>query len=449
MVHMISDFGGVRSLSGPQAETASPVVAPPPARSPVLHQRQPEPSYHPGIQAPAAPTCGPSSAGGQYGIPEGQSLGEVASGTRAQPFDVTLSQLATAVYGTRGEPPCGWTAVTDAQLIEKGIEDPAAWREQYLAGGDELIEQEFAAEIYTDGNGNYVLAYRGTAEGVSDWVNNFAQATGFETPGGVDKFSGLAVRTAVEFEAVFGNAQGHGESTNLALTGHSQGGGLAAAGSLASGIPAVTFMASGLHPNTLARVGDGFTPGEARDIAEGGQIRNHSLRDDLLTNVQEGTPGLSTLAPSALGTSIVVHPGPEAYHALPGYVMDIEDRASGGPGLSQQEQDRVNRAFAEDPASFALYRSALSHSPNALTDAMIEQAPWQDGYENPFQLGKWLDDKVPDWVNDLGTRATHVVVRTAIDGVTGFARTVAAAGEAVSNYPFVPFIGILPPSRRG
>src|SRR5690606_31145710 len=187
---------------------------------------RPEASYHPLQPSGSIPAGGvqPSQAGGPYGIPPGQTLADVATGTRAQPFDVTLSQLATAVYGTRGGPPEGWGAVTDQQLRELGVQDPQAWRLQFLGANDTVDSnaQEFRAEIYSDGDGNYVLSYRGTAEGGADWDNNFHQGAGFETPDG-DKFSVTAVNTAVEFARVFGDNPG-GESSNLAITGHSQGG---------------------------------------------------------------------------------------------------------------------------------------------------------------------------------------------------------------------------------
>ena len=229
---------------------------------------RPEPTYHPqlaGLTSGAEPQGGPS---GPYALPAGSTLAQTAGGTQAQPFDVTLSQLATAVYGTRGDPPPGWSAISDQMLAERGIADPTAWREQFLGGGTQTTEQEFKAEIYTDGNGNFVLSYRGTAEGAADWENNFEQGLGFQTDP-VDKFSGTAVNTAMEFARVFGDPDG--DPTNLALTGHSQGGGLASVGSLASGIPAVTFDASGIHPNTLDRMG--FAPDQARSYAENGGIR--------------------------------------------------------------------------------------------------------------------------------------------------------------------------------
>ena len=414
MVLTVSDARGVNPTSLLLPPPQDPVGLKWPLAPPQPVQRQPEPSYHPQVQPPTPELagCGPSSAGGQYGIPEGQTLSGVASGTGAQPFDVTMSQLATAVYANeaRGGPPCGWEAVGNDDLAALGVEDPQGWREQYLAGGDELVDQEFAADVYTDGNGNYVLAYRGTAEGMDDWMNNFTQGTGFETPGGIDKFSGLAARTANAFEQVFGNREGvDGESTNLAMTGHSQGGGLASAGSLATGIPAVTFDASGLHPNTIDRLG--LTPEQARATAEGGQIRAYSLHSDLLTQAQESGP-LGLAAPDALGTSIVVEPGPLATHTLAGEAAGIEfGWGPLGQGIANGVVEGLRHTNLPILGTVGdLAYSALSHNPNVLTNAMIEQQPWQAGYENPADTGKWLQDLIPEAAKDDYARNTHDLI---------------------------------------
>jgi hypothetical protein len=88
-----------------------PPPPPPPAPTPVAptSSYRAEPTYSPLAPTTSTSTSGgPSGVGGtQYGIPEGSTLSGVASGTQAQPFDVTLSQLATAVYGTRGPAPAG------------------------------------------------------------------------------------------------------------------------------------------------------------------------------------------------------------------------------------------------------------------------------------------------------------------------------------------------------
>ncbi len=365
---------------------------------------RPEPTYHPqlaGLTSGAEPQGGPS---GPYALPAGSTLAQTAGGTQAQPFDVTLSQLATAVYGTRGDPPPGWSAVSDQMLAERGIVDPTAWREQFLGGGTQTTEQEFKAEIYTDGNGNFVLSYRGTAEGAADWENNFEQGLGFQTDP-VDKFSGTAVNTAMEFARVFGDPDG--DPTNLALTGHSQGGGLASVGSLASGIPAVTFDASGIHPNTLDRMG--FAPDQARSYAENGGIRAYSLDSDMLSQAQESwVTGL--VAPDALGTRIVVSPGPVAEHTLfgRGAADEFPDMSAGERAVwnSVVEAARHSGIPLVDGVGDLAY-AAMSHNPNVLTAAMIEREPWQAGYENPSDLGRDLQDLLPEPLKDDYARNTH------------------------------------------
>jgi len=398
--------GRIQAPVRPQQELAHCTVAPLPQQQ--AGPYRPDTSYHPQIQA-AAPAPGQGQGGtSPYAIPGNTTLGQVASGTQAQPFDVTLSQLATAVYETRGGPPAGWSEVSDQQLQDLGVADPQAWRLQYLGANDAVATnaQEFRAEVYTDGAGNYVLSYRGTAEGGPDWDNNFRQGLGYETADG-DKFSVTAVNTAREFANVFGDNGAN--SSNLAITGHSQGGGLASIGALASGIPAVTFDASGIHPNTLDRIG--VDPQAARDVAEGGQIRAYSLSSDALTNAQDSWI-TGVVAPDALGTQIVVDPA----------AADANDMFSNyGPieGFSQAQSDAINTGveIARHPLTGALSPlvglvgtvayAGISHSPNALTAGMIEAQPWQAGYENPSSVGRDLQNLLPDSTKDDYARNVH------------------------------------------
>ncbi|MEN5117556.1 Mbeg1-like protein [Luteimonas sp. TWI662] len=447
MTMMVAD--GVRGLS--------PMPPPPPREAPAggapapvpSGSYRPDPTYHPQVQAPAAGAGAPPN--GPYAIPAGSTLGEVASGTQAQPFDVTLSQLATAVYGTRGAPPAGWNEVTDQQLQDLGVADPQAWRLQYLGANDSVPtnDQEFRAEVYTDGQGNYVLSYRGTAEGGADWDNNFRQGLGYETRDG-DKFGVTAVNTAREFARVFGDDRA--EPSNLAITGHSQGGGLASVGALASGVPAVTFDASGIHPNTLDRIG--IDPQAARDTAEGGQIRAYSLSSDALTNAQDSwATGL--LAPDALGTQIVVKPASADEHQM---FTNYGPTEGFSPGLSETLNTGVEIARHTPLLPFNpvtglvtgganlvgnVAYAAISHSPNALTAGMIEHQPWQAGYENPSSLGRDLQNLLPDAakddyarnVHDFATDVDAVVANEFANGdyVLGGARLVGDLAEGVLN----------------
>ncbi|WP_222566058.1 Mbeg1-like protein [Novilysobacter antarcticus] len=385
-----------------------------------------EPSYHPQLAslsparlAPQAPPSPPSP----YALPAGSTLKDAVSGTKAQPFDVTMSQLATSVYGTRGAPPEGWSAVSDSMLESRGIENPATWRQEFLGGVEQTTANQFKAEVYTDGEGNFVLAYRGTAEGAADWGDNFQQGLGFET-GSVDKFTGLAADSAIEFARVFGDGE-PGAATNLAITGHSQGGGLASVASLATGIPAVTFDASGIHPNTLDRLGLA-SPQQARDIAEGGQIRAYSMKTDLLTRVQESGP-LSLAAPDALGTKIVVEPKGIDQHTLTGRAAkhEFDLPLLGQAGANALVEAMRNSGIPVISSAGQLAYNALSHSPNLLTDTMIAREPWQAGYQNPSDFGKSLHDMVPEGLRDDFARNTHEVA----DEVVGVFKTDMADGN--------------------
>jgi hypothetical protein len=85
------------------------------------------------------------------------------------------------------------------------------------------------------------------------------------------------------------------------MTGHSLGGGLASGASRASGAPATTFNAAGLHPNTVARYGGTpIVPSEEN-------IDVYQVDDEFLTGAQE--PGAkATLAAEAIGE---IFGGPE------------------------------------------------------------------------------------------------------------------------------------------
>jgi Protein of unknown function (DUF2974) len=333
----------------------------------------------------------------EYDVPPGKTLGEVAGGKNPQLIDVTLSKLASAVYENNayGGTPEGWRAINEKDIADRlGVapDDPKVsdWFRKNLGGkyaqeGDDTKQQEFKAEIYTDGKGNFVLAYRGTAEGGPDWDNNFQQARGLTTDGDKDKFSGTAVSTAKEFLKMFGQPDASGRPTNLAMVGHSQGGGLAAMGSVATGVPAVTFDASGIHPNTLYRIQ--VTLGEARKYAENGGIRAYSLKDDALTNVQESKGIVGFVAPDALGTKIRLNPAKGKEGRL---MEEYGESQIPGPKIVRQVIDKgevpiligtctvvpmplcpvVGPVLARAP------NQAISHFPTALTDALIDHKPW-------------------------------------------------------------------------
>ena len=153
----------------------------------------------------------------------------------------------------------------------------------------------FAAALYKI-NGHYYLVFRGTQGGsLRNWWANLRQALGFPS----SQYE-QAIKLADAVKKKLGDS--------VTLAGHSLGGGLASAGSFATGARAITFNAAGLHSR--------YRTGEP------GEIRAHYIRGDPLSAVQDFVPFL----PEAAGTRIE-HPyqytGPfwerHSYKAFPLY----------------------------------------------------------------------------------------------------------------------------------
>ncbi|MDH5821818.1 hypothetical protein QFW77_02255 [Luteimonas sp. RD2P54] len=215
-----------------------------------------EPAYHPQFGSLMA------ANGDTSPVPAG-SFAEQARGQDPQAvLDMDLALLSQDVYNTEGATAIGagsWSRVED---LPPGISTPLSSD----ASG-------FQAGIYTDGNGRYVLAFAGTdPKSGSDWLTNAGQGLGFDTAQYRD-----AMALAQEARAEWGD--------QLVITGHSLGGGLASAASLATGNPAVTFNAAGLSDQSLRSLG--FTPNGAREVAADGQVRRYNVENDILTGVQQ------------------------------------------------------------------------------------------------------------------------------------------------------------------
>lgn len=389
------------SLSGrPIVVPPPPRQTPPPATTAAARAPQhstPDPFYHPQISAPGsttAPTCGPVNR--PYGPGE---FSNYVEGTQARELDVDFMRMSYATYKNGPQDICGWQEVKQQDLLAAGW-DPAVRLD--------VPDSQFSAKVFTDGQGNYVLAYRGTQEGLPDWMTNFEQGLGLPARSG--EFELLAPQVAQEFKHTFGKLDAAGNPTNLAITGHSQGGGLATVGSLVSGIPAVTFDPSGVHPDTLERLGMDIA--SARQVAEDGQIRRYNTFEDALTQAQESVPGVSLLAPDALGHQIVVKPEGELDAGL-------IDRALARPDTpAWLTPERANL-----PGVRNLVRAAISHDQQVMIDTMLQQQPWQPGYRNPTTLNRELGKLLPDGVKDDYARNVHDFVDDVIGVVNGpFAR---------------------------
>lgn len=176
------------------------------------------------------------------------------------------------------QPPDGWTRMDDEALRQAGI-DPALLHD---------ARSGFGANVYTSAQGHVVLAFTGTDEG-RDWRHNLGQGLGLR-----DAQYDQAIELAGEAHRAFG--------PDLVLTGHSLGGGLAAAAAMVHEVPAVTFNAAGVHDRTLERLG--FDADVLKHDAAQGLVRSYAVQSELLTHLQEDSFPLKYVMPDAPGHRI-------------------------------------------------------------------------------------------------------------------------------------------------
>ncbi len=253
------------------------------------------PSSPGGLPRPLpGPFPGPGGTGsaGADAVPEPVPVGEQVRGNTPHDIDLELAHLAENVYDPSDVD--GWSPLGPAEIETLGI-DPGS-----LHRGD-----GFDAAVYRNEAGQYVLAFAGTSS-LTDWGTNLQQ--------GVGALSGQHLRAIAMAQSLAG-AVG---SENVVITGHSLGGGLASTASVATDIPAVTFNAAGVHPNTVLAAS---ALGNDHGGYSSGQIRNYHVRGELLTTLQNPLGSFvdhlpfagDNALPNALGTQIAVNPahGPE------------------------------------------------------------------------------------------------------------------------------------------
>lgn len=148
------------------------------------------------------------------------------------------AQAASAAYEppeTR-KPPDGYRNATAEDLQKLGLNQSML---EHPIDPDTKQLTKFRAAVFIDNTTNSPLvAYQGTASG-EDVKVDAAQGLGVETFY-YDRAQKIATNVAE-------SPAGKGAH----LTGHSLGGGMAAAGSRASGLPATTFNGAGLHAKTV------------------------------------------------------------------------------------------------------------------------------------------------------------------------------------------------------
>ena len=205
------------------------------------------------------------------------------------------------------EPP-GWHEVGPAELRKLGI-DPALLDDTNTG---------FHATLFRDDNGRYVLSYTGTDFGdlKGDVINDIEGAAGISP----QVRQAIAAATTVKERLM---SQGVTDG-NFSLTGHSLGGELAAAGSIATGAKATTFDAAGLSYSSIqkamniARQNGHYTS----EIDARARVENYHFTTDILTNAQTILP-----LPRAYGKQIEVQGKPIDWLRYPfsdmGHGLDI------------------------------------------------------------------------------------------------------------------------------
>jgi type VI secretion system secreted protein VgrG len=205
------------------------------------------------------------------GMPDGPDKDRLLNAANRLARDngaVEAARLSQNVYDDAGAPE-GFTRITGDAL-------PPALRNATFQSKSGLYSALYRSDI----DGSYTLVFRGTQiNTAADWIHGNTQNLGFDA-----RQYSEAVNLARQTEAVYGS--------NLRITGHSLGGGLASAASLASGAPADAFDPAGLHSNTFDRYG-------LDRSAANGLINTYETDGEILTSAQHASHGL---LPSEVGT---------------------------------------------------------------------------------------------------------------------------------------------------
>ncbi len=301
-------------------------------------------------QGPADPTSSSPRVDHRRGYPVGDgSFARDVRGTQPQPErDLHFAMMANDAYASNAQGPTG--TQSERELTQAG------WT-RLTPVGDQLVDAQghripispellhdaktgFDAAIYQNAQGQYVLAYRGTdswslGQG-GDAITNVGQGAGLRT----EQYQ-QAVDLARRADKVFGQG-------NVAITGHSLGGGLASAAMLAINAPGVTFNAAGLSDNSLRSLGFASPNAVRSELADSGQIRRYNVAGELLTNAQQGTA-----LPDAVGHELRIAPPAR------GGRDPVTLHGGGGDGSSYVEALRENTA--QRPAGNPLLDRTVEH----------------------------------------------------------------------------------------
>ncbi|MDL5368203.1 DUF2974 domain-containing protein [Xanthomonas sp. NCPPB 2654] len=278
-------------------------------------------------------------------------FGEAVRGQQPQAVDRQLPSLLQDLYVTAGQRraggaetfaplPDGWTRMDDAAVQRAGI-DPSMLHD---------AKSGFDAALYRNDQGNVVLAFCGTDEG-KDWKHNLGQGLGF-----ADAQYASAIQLGSQARQAFGQ--------DLMISGHSLGGGLAAASAMVNDVPAVTYNAAGVNDRTLER--EGLDASAAKDYAADGLIRGYHVKNELLTHLQEDSIPLKWAMPDAAGHQIQLpDPDPLSFgqRLIPGMMLKHRLDLHGIDSvIKAQELESQSHAQTQDramPTGSRLFNDAV------------------------------------------------------------------------------------------
>ncbi|PPU29408.1 XVIPCD domain-containing protein [Xanthomonas arboricola] len=234
---------------------------------------------------------------------------EAMRGQQPQPEDRQFPAVLQDLYATASQRregsaeifaplPNGWTRMDDSTLQRAGI-DPGLLHD---------AKSGFDAAFYRNEQGQVVLGFCGTDEG-KDWKHNLGQGLGFD-----DAQYASAIQLGSQAKQAFGD--------QVVISGHSLGGGLAAASAMVNDIPAVTYNAAGVNDRTLER--QGLDASAAKDYASSELIRGYHVKNEILTHLQEDSIPLKWAMPNAAGHQIELpEPDPLSFgrRLVPGMML--------------------------------------------------------------------------------------------------------------------------------
>lgn len=218
------------------------------------------------------------------------------------------AELAQDVYTKEtGTLPSGWSEMTPRELAEIGLTfkdlNPTVQvrvpgsREERIPPRVEDREIGIDLKAYKHEDGRITIAFRGTdlaqevgaagEDALGDVAANYRQAVGDRSA-----YYDHAIKVGRKVATSRQGSQAYaGKAPEIQFTGHSLGGGLASAASVASGLPADTFNAAGLAEETRRSALETFGTVTERN---GGKPRTppdvtaYVVPGDIITSLQDG-----------------------------------------------------------------------------------------------------------------------------------------------------------------